>query len=161
MSRTTPPAETVLVLVWHDGTENRLGILPDDHVDFIEDVLLDAGIPVYRESGDDYLWTQTNMSTPVQIALRLARQEVVYLDKSVYPYSVAIKSKRSGTIRHPITVHAHTATQARKMALLAFHHRQNKNADSRHEGANFALSDYTAVNAVKGTDSTGPFSTAR
>lgn len=153
MSKTAPPAGTVLVLVWHDDTEHRLGILPDDHVDFIQNVLLDAGIPVDRESGDDYLWTQNNMSTPVQIVLRLAGQEVVYLDKTVYRYSVDIKSKASGTTYQRLTVHAHTEKEARKMAMLAFEHR-----NVVHGPANFKLSGYAPGRVTKDWDP-GPFST--
>lgn len=149
MSKTTPMAGTALVLVWHDDTEDHLGILPDDHVDFIEDVLLDAGIPVYRQSGDDYLWTQNHMSTPVQIALRLAGQEVVYLDKTVYRYSVAIKSKASGTTRQRMTVHAHTEDEARKMAMVAFEHGQIKEDHGVHDPANFKLSDYAPGKVTK------------
>lgn len=158
-STTRPPTGTVLVLVWHDNMEDHLGILPDDHVDFIEDALLDAGIPVYREDGDDYLWTQNNMSTSVQIALRLAGQEVAYLDKTVDRYSVSIKSKASGNTFQHMTVHAHTEEEARKMALLAFAHRQTRKDHRVRQAANFKLSDYAPGKVTKVRDS-GPFSTA-
>lgn len=106
-----------------------LELVPCDHTeantDVVEDVLLSAGIPTYRDD-DDCLSTHPRMTTAVRRALERAGFETTYEDSTVSLYSVAIHYKDSGSWCTTVRIDAHDPAEAGERALLAFCHKKTR-----------------------------------
>lgn len=143
---TTAPtnAEPMKVSLWLENPE-FLELIPCDHTeantDVVEDVLLSAGIPTYRDD-IDYLSTHPGMTTAVRRALERAGLETTYEDNTVFLYSVAIHYKESGSWCTTVRVDAHDPAEARERALFAFCHKKTQ-PGARPMTKEFRLDEYT------------------
>lgn len=146
--------EPMKVSLWLENPE-LLELIPCDHTeantDVVEDVLLSAGIPTYRDD-IDYLSTHPRMTTAVRRALERAGFETTYEDNTVALYSVAIHYKISGSWCTAVKVDAREPAEARERALFAFCH-QKTGPGARRMTKEFCLDEYTTGAVTNETES--------
>lgn len=127
---TTAPTNALpmKVSLWLENPE-LLELSPCDaneaSTDVVEDVLLSAGIPAFRDE-INCLSTHARMITAVRRALERVGFETTYEDNTVFLYSVAIHYRDTGSRCTTVRIDAHSPAEARERALFAFTHKKTR-----------------------------------